>query len=125
MRLTVDVPENVAAMADPLALERIVDNLVDNACKYAAQGDDPQIAIAAHIDGRSAVLRVSDRGPGLDPEVRPFVAFARSAEKAAGSAPGVGLGLALCRRLARAMGGDVRYAAGSPGAVFEIRLPAR
>jgi signal transduction histidine kinase len=52
-----------------------------------------------------------------------FQPFRKSAARAAVSAPGVGLGLALCRRLARAMNGDLRLASSDAGTSFELRLP--
>jgi hypothetical protein len=62
----------------------------------------------------------------ISPDVvgRLFEPFHRSAEKAAGSAPGVGLGLALCRKLSRSLGGDLRQDRSVPhGAAFVLRLP--
>ncbi len=54
---------------------------------------------------------------------RLFAAFAKSAAEAARSAPGVGLGLALGRRLLRQQGGDLAYEPGADGACFVISLP--
>jgi signal transduction histidine kinase len=70
---------------------------------------------------------VRDHGPGLDATAqrRLFQPFSRSAQDAAGTAPGVGLGLALCARLARDMGGRLRWepSVGS-GTGFVLELPA-
>ncbi len=114
--VSVDGPEDLVLRADPVALEQILFNLVDNACKYGAG----EIRVRARDDG---TIDVSDDGDGIAAEDRRFLfePFARSAERAAGSAPGVGLGLALCRRLARAMGGDLVLEPG-PGARFAVRL---
>ena len=74
---------------------------------------------------RHALIQVRDHGPGIPAAEarRLFRPFSRSAQQAAGSAPGVGLGLALSRRLARAMGGDLRIDLGvRDGAGFELRL---
>ncbi len=71
-------------------------------------------------------LTVSDHGPGIDAREarRLFRPFHKSARDAAQSAPGVGLGLALSRRLARAIGGDLRAVrTGAGGAAFCLRLP--
>jgi len=70
---------------------------------------------------------VRDHGPGISREesARMFKPFRKSAQVAANSAPGVGLGLTLSRRLARAMGGEVTLARTGPeGSVFEITLPS-
>lgn len=113
--------------ADPGALERILFNWVDNACKYAAEAEDRRLDISASRRGRFVVLRLADHGPGVpaDARRRIFRPFHKSAARAAASAPGVGLGLALSRRLARSLGGDLRLAEGPPGtgAAFELLLP--
>lgn len=72
------------------------------------------------------MLRVRDHGQGISAEGarRLFQPFSESAHEAAHSAPGVGLGLALCRRLSRSMGGDLRVGtAGQGGACFVLMLP--
>jgi signal transduction histidine kinase len=111
---------------DPAAVERILANLADNAAKYATGGSSPAVEFAVLLAGGHIELRLRDHGPGLAADVRQrlFVPFARSAEAAAGSAPGVGLGLALCRRLARAQGGDLRLDdADGGGCVATLALP--
>jgi len=69
-------------------------------------------------------LRVRDRGPGIRRRdaKRIFRPFHRSARRAAGGTPGVGLGLALSRRLARRLGGELRWVPSEEGAVFELEL---
>jgi len=112
---------------DVIAVEQILFNLVDNACKYAAPSAVEKIIhIEAVRDGKSLMLRVRDHGTGISAEVarRLFQPFSKSANEAAKSAPGVGLGLALCRRLSRTMGGDLRWNAKvRNGACFELHLP--
>ena len=112
-------------LADVGAVGRILFNLVDNACKYAA--DAPHVTVAALARPRFGVLRVCDDGPGVPPELRArlFEPFEKSATRAAATASGVGLGLALSRGLARDMGGDLVWLAGEGGAVFELTLPLR
>ncbi len=119
------VPADLTAVADAGALEQILFNLVDNACKYAARATDRTIRISAAPAGRDVIVTVADRGPGIPAaeRARLFRPFGRSAAQAAGNAPGVGLGLALCRRLARAMRGDLVLES-QPGAVFSLRLRA-
>jgi signal transduction histidine kinase len=126
MRLELDPgPEGLAVLADPAAVEQILFNLVDNACKYAAAGAEAEVRVSAAAEGGRVAIRVVDRGPGIpaDARARLFQPFSRSAEQAAGAAPGVGLGLALCRRLARALGGDLLVEPGE-GARFVLRLPS-
>ncbi len=114
-------------LADPAAVEQILFNLVDNACKYAASATERTLHLAADTRDSRFLLSVRDHGPGVEPARRRmlFQAFHKSAEDAAVSAPGVGLGLALCRRLAREMGGDLRYEPQSRGgAGFVLSLKA-
>lgn len=130
MRLAVGLGEaqrGLRVSADGAAVEQILFNLVDNACKYASGGGEPRIELRVEEAGARVAIRVQDRGPGIAADVRRrlFSPFSRSAEKAAGSAPGVGLGLALSRQLARVMKGDVRYEPRpGGGASFVLSLPA-
>jgi len=124
-------------MADAAAVERILFNLVDNACKYAAPESEPRELHleVRRVDSANVGLTVRDFGPGIDAEEAAtiFRAFHKSAKKAAQTAPGVGLGLALCQRLAVAMGGQLRLRpistasaaliTGERGARFELTLP--
>ncbi|MCZ6596288.1 MAG: HAMP domain-containing sensor histidine kinase [Planctomycetota bacterium] len=98
----------VLAVADPVALETILDNLVSNAVKYGGQPPRVGVRVAA-VAGR-AVLEVADNGPGLrgaDGE-RIFEPFARGEAQVKSARPGVGLGLYLVAELTRALGGKVR-----------------
>ncbi|MBW7906097.1 MAG: HAMP domain-containing histidine kinase [Phycisphaerae bacterium] len=125
-----------AIAVDAAAVEQIVFNLVDNACKYAGPSATERTIRLTAQAGRSETveLRVQDHGPGIgDAErARLFRPFHKSAREAAHSAPGVGLGLALSRRLARALGGDLlleaqldAHVGAARGACFVLRLPAR
>ena len=122
-----EVPDDFELMTDPAAVEQILFNLVDNACKYAGNEEAPaQLDLV--ISRGSAVLEfaVRDHGPGVTKtEARKlFRPFHKSAREAAHSAPGVGLGLALCRRLARDLGGTLDIDHTWPhGACFVLTLP--
>ena len=122
---------------DVSAVEQILFNLVDNACKYArnppsgeTENNLAEIQLSAVTDERGRpALRVADNGPGIRPAEakRLFRPFEKSADQAAHSAPGVGLGLALCRRLARSLGGDLMLEPSTSesggGASFLLALP--
>ena len=111
---------------DALAVEQIVFNLVDNACKYAAPASKEKcLRVEVTVELRQAVVRVRDHGPGLTRQQlkRLFRPFEKSATEAAHSAPGVGLGLALCRRLARELGGDLALESSDSGACFKLTVP--
>lgn len=116
------------------SVERVLFNLVDNACKYAKSAGDKRIelGIASLSEKGSKTkqsfvsIHVRDHGPGIASDMRRrlFRPFAKSAAEAATSAPGIGLGLSLSRRLARDMGGDLRLVETSnAGTTFELRLP--
>ena len=112
---------------DASVVEQILFNLVDNACKYAAPGAAEKIIhLEALPGGKFAMLRVRDHGQGISEQGARtlFQPFSKSAHEAAHSAPGVGLGLALCRRLSRSMGGDLRLdLLVKGGACFVLTLP--
>jgi signal transduction histidine kinase len=130
MQVVVDSDERALGTVvnvDTSAVEQILFNLVDNACKYAAPtASERLIHLEALPDGKFAMLRVRDHGEGISAAGarRLFQPFSKSAHEAAHTAPGVGLGLALCRRLSRSMGGDLRLdALTSGGACFVLTLP--
>lgn len=131
--LTLGVAFEPGAEAMPLhtdttAFEQIVFNLVDNAAKYARRTDGAgalEIRVAAGARGR-LVVRVRDNGPGIAASVRKrlFQPFTKSAAEAAHSQPGVGLGLALSRRLARdELHGELALERTGPdGTVFRLEV---
>ena len=110
------VPDDLAVVADPLVLDRVVSNLLINAARYGA----PPIVVEAEHRDRHLRVSVEDAGEGVPEDLRPrlFERFARS-----GSATGSGLGLAIARAYARAHGGDLIYNPGATGARFELILP--
>ncbi len=121
-------PDTRAAIlqVDPLAVEQILFNLVDNACKYAAPAcTERSIQLRITAQPRLMEFRVRDHGPGLSRAQlkKLFQPFAKSATEAAHSAPGVGLGLALCRQLARELGGELILETNEGGAGFLLTLP--
>lgn len=126
MKLVVQASDRTTIQTDPAAVEQILFNLVDNACKYAAAAAQRQIELQVSATARHAVLRVRDHGPGIDTRAarRLFRPFSKSVHDAACSAPGVGLGLALSRRLAQQLGGRlVLETTDGLGATFALYLP--
>ena len=109
---------------DSAAVEHILFNLIDNAAKYAASGTPPLVSIRVCMK-KGFEIRVIDHGSGIPPRERRriFHAFHKSAHDAAESKPGVGLGLALSRRLAHGMGGSLRYEPQPEGSCFVLSLP--
>jgi signal transduction histidine kinase len=110
---------------DLVAVEQILFNLVDNAAKYGATEADPSIELRVSRVGSTIEIAVRDFGPGV-PEAertRVFEPFAKASAHEAGTKPGVGLGLALSRRLAVQMGGKLELRAAERGAMFVLTLP--
>lgn len=116
--------EPVHALGDRSILKQALLNLVDNACKYAAEGGIVEISVATSSD--TVVVRVADRGAGIPAAVRDrlFEPFVQGGQTLTTKSPGVGLGLSLARGLLRKAGAELVLAPSEHGAVFEIRLPA-
>ena len=119
--------ESAVLRTDAGAVEQILFNLVDNAAKYAppGRGAEPW-QLTTGCDSRTCWIDFRDHGPGIGKRdrARLFRPFHKSAEEAANTKPGVGLGLALSRRLARALGGDlVLRESGPHGSTFRLTLP--
>lgn len=123
------------AIADPEAIEQVLLNLVDNAMKYGARGGRAEVSVTVDAcrarrawyerPRRWVRIEVSDRGEGLRRgELRKvFRPFYRGQAAREANLSGVGLGLALCRKIVRAHGGwmEVRSAPGA-GATFTVWL---
>jgi len=101
--------------ASASVVEQVLFNLVDNACKYAADAEDKRIHIELRTLDDRLEVRVRDHGPGMSPPRRWFRSFGKTAQEAAQSAAGIGLGLALSRRLTRHIGGDLRVVQSAEG----------
>jgi signal transduction histidine kinase len=117
-------PDLPAALFDNDALDQILDNLLDNAEKHTRSVEDRLVAVTARRDDDWLRIEVADNGPGIPRSQRRamFRPFDR-AEDAVGR-PGLGLGLAVARSLARAQGGELELAGkDSPGATFVLTLP--
>jgi len=116
LEAAVDIPADLAAVADPLALERVVTNLLTNAVRHGA----PPIRLSALRSDSTLRVFVEDSGSGVPEELsdRLFDRFSR-----ADSGVGSGLGLAIARAYAQAMGGELFYREGTPGARFELVIP--
>jgi PAS domain S-box-containing protein len=128
VRLVSRCGDGVMAIADPNRLQQILLNLLTNAIKFTPPGGT--IEIRCSSDGERTRILVRDDGIGIEAEqlqriFSPFVQLDAAPISAATTARGVGLGLAISRDLARAMGGDVTAESTiGIGSVFTIDLPA-
>jgi two-component system sensor histidine kinase KdpD len=109
--------------ADPVLIEQLLVNLLDNVARHTPPGTN--VSITARRGFEEVELTVADDGPGFPPEVDPDTLFDKFQRgRPEGAQGGVGLGLAICRAIARAHGGEIRaerIPAG--GALFTITLP--
>ncbi len=123
MQVSVTLAPGLPLVAfDAVLLERVLCNLLENAARYAASGQ--WIGIDARADGGQLQVAVDDRGPGLAPgsEERLFAKFTRG--QAESPRDGVGLGLAICRSIVQAHGGQIQAGANAHGgARFVFTLP--
>ena len=119
-------PVRVAFNADPGRLEQILTNLLNNAAKYMEPGG--RVWVTAEAQDGDVVLRVRDSGLGIDSEMLPhiFDPFWQVERTFDHSQSGLGIGLALVRKLVEMHGGSVSaYSAGlGCGSEFVVRLPA-
>lgn len=128
LRLDNPLDRQECICVDRDSVSRILTNLVDNACKYASAAAERTIEVSLSRAGGRVHMAVRDHGPGVaaDAARTLFAPFRRGRSASKEAASGVGLGLALCRSLARDMGGDLRLAtlpAGQRGACFVLELP--
>ncbi|QJU60666.1 HAMP domain-containing protein [Sphingomonas sp. AP4-R1] len=118
--VTVEQADRAPVEVDVLGMRRLLDNLLENAVKYGTRA-----RVRLRTEAEDVVAEIIDEGPGLPEEEleRVFEPFYRSDEAIASDKKGSGLGLAVCRSIARAHGGDVRLIRGPDGFRAEVRLP--
>jgi two-component system, OmpR family, sensor kinase len=121
IELVADDP--VRIVGDASRLRQVIDNLLDNAHVHAPGSP---VRIEVSLQGEEALLRIADRGPGLDPDVegRIFERFMRGDPSRSRGTGGVGLGLSIVQAIVAAHGGEVTASSGGQGGtVFDVRLP--
>jgi signal transduction histidine kinase/CheY-like chemotaxis protein len=108
---------------DAKRIAQVVDRLLDNALKYSPA--DASTRIELTVAEGHALLRVSDTGPGIAPELLPrvFEPFAQGARSLDRPEGGLGIGLTVVRRIVELHGGSASARSEASGAVFELRLP--
>ena len=115
------------ARAPEELLSLVVDNLLDNAVRYAGRADVRIEVSAAEIEDRQLRLAVSDNGPGIPTEDRDqvFSDFSPGEETFTGNIGGIGLGLPTARQLVRSWGGEINFeSAPGQGATFFFTVPS-
>jgi signal transduction histidine kinase len=123
--VTVDADEPVPAFVDATRVAQIVGNLLSNASKHSAEGG--RIRVEMRREGEMATIRVSDDGVGIPPDQlgRVFDIFTKIERSVQSANDGLGIGLALSRRLAELHGGTLTVASAGEGkgATFSLTLP--
>jgi signal transduction histidine kinase len=102
-------------------LEQMLGNLISNVEKYASTGES--LTVRSQLNGDTLVIDIIDDGPGIPvhEHARVFEPFVRISQDIS-SAAGTGIGLSICRKLAREHGGNVRIATSKSGCHFEVTL---
>lgn len=125
--VVLDLPPGAPELeADAQRLEQVFLNLVENALKYASDGEAPCIRVSAAWEAGAVQVTVQDNGPGIPLGDLPhlFERFYRVHKDRSRSVGGTGLGLAIVKHVVQAHGGEVT-AESEPGhgAAFRVRLP--
>jgi heavy metal sensor kinase len=126
LTLTLGRLDEARVSGEPGWLHQCFANLVDNAIRYTPEGGAIHVEVEAMPEASTALVRVADTGVGIEPHEREriFEPFHRVRAGAPSTGPGVGLGLALAREIARAHGGEVTVESRpGEGSTFSVRLP--
>ena len=120
--LGLDGPDTLRCTIHRPAFQSVLDNLVDNALRYCPHGS--QVRVTVDTPGEGLTLAVSDDGPGIAEADRALI-FERFHRPAGQASSGAGLGLAIVRRAAALLGGDVQLTAGlgGRGCAFTLQVP--
>jgi two-component system sensor histidine kinase KdpD len=122
--LRTDIPPNIQVLADPIVLQKVVCNLLENAAKYSNAGSP--ITITAETNGETVSINVADQGIGIDPSEQAliFERFYRGRSRSDGTV-GTGMGLSISRAIAEAHGGRLGLTSQmGQGSVFTVTIPA-
>jgi PAS domain S-box-containing protein len=109
---------------DVSRIKQVLENLIDNACKYSEEGT--QIVISTRRNGKKLIVSVADQGIGIaeDDIEKVFTLMYRTAQVSSTNKPGLGLGLAICREIIESHGGQI-WVESQPGkgSTFYFSLP--
>lgn len=125
INLELNLPKKqVELSTDPVRLEQILTNVMDNALKYSPYGST--VVISAAVEVGTATIAIKDNGEGINPEALPkiFDRFYRIEKSRATKHGGAGLGLSICRELIETIGGSIEVESKvGEGSTFTIKLP--
>jgi signal transduction histidine kinase len=124
VKIITQLPEKMALLVDASRLERVMQNLLDNALKFSLDGGT--IHVRLFKSDSDIIIEVEDNGPGIAPEEQSRL-FKRFAQGSAGKryAGGSGLGLYLCKQIVEAHGGTIECESQpNKATIFRVCLPA-
>jgi len=125
LELRMELPPMPPVITDRQKLRQVLVNLLGNAVKYTDQG---HVTVTGAVESDGVFLQVRDTGRGIPPEQQDFIfdAFVRLPEDEAGATSGTGLGLNICARLTRLLGGALTVdSTPGDGSTFTLHLPLR
>lgn len=112
-----------AVSGDPLLIEKVLENLIRNALEWRS-ARQPSIMIEGRVQGRSVIVTVADNGAGIDPRYHGRIFDAFWSLPRQGVPKGTGLGLAVCKTITNALGGELTLVDSTPeGSTFQLVLP--
>jgi two-component system phosphate regulon sensor histidine kinase PhoR len=126
IKLTNNVATGAVVSADPVRLEQMLTNLIDNAVKF--NRDNGEVAVSFSHAGDKRLISVEDSGEGISSEhmLRIFERFYRTDRARSQEIGGIGLGLAIVKHLARLHAGEISVASNpGKGTTFTIELPKK
>jgi signal transduction histidine kinase len=120
-RVTIDIPEDAVAWADPERMSHVLGNIIENAIKFSDEG--PVTVTVRDATDEAIEILVSDRGVGIEPERLPHVFDGPGPVAQRAGPSGTGLGLYLTKRLVEAHGGTISVESEpEKGTTFTVRL---
>ncbi len=119
-----DVDETLVGTVDPIRIQQVIENLLENARKYSPRGSN--VSLRARDLGEVIEISVKDQGTGIrgEDQERVFDRYFRSSDSNNGAEPGIGLGLYICKEIVDQHGGEIRVESSEgEGSTFYVRLP--
>ena len=124
LEIQTDLPNEAFVLADPSALNQVLDNLLSNAIKFSPPGK--KIFFKVRSENSHVEFQIQDQGPGFKPEdrARLFHRYARLSARPTGGEPSTGLGLSIVNKLVLAMNGKLScHSIHGEGTTFTVQLP--
>ncbi|MDR1757301.1 MAG: GHKL domain-containing protein [Culturomica sp.] len=119
VRIACDITPGIEVWGDRIQLSRVMVNILKNAVQSVPEEREARIRVSVHREDDQAVIRVRDNGTGIPEEVREKIFNPKFTTKSSG----MGLGLAISRRIVEHIGGNITFVCPEEGTEFTVRLP--